>query len=455
MKLWYNRQLDRSLNMYKMDLKDKLVSSFLAFENNIDVEHPVHDIRSEAIKNFEDKGFPTKKQEAWKYTPLNSLLKVDFSIFPKEENALEYREVKKYFLHEIDTYKIVFIDGIYSSYLSETTHDGVDICLMSSALTKQMYKQVIDVYFNKVASKEESLTSLNTAFSREGAYIYIPKNKAPKKPVEILHFATGNEASLLLQPRNLIVVEENAELQVIERHQSLTTNDILTNSVTEIFVAKNAIVDYYKVQNNLKSASLIDNTYISQKDSSVVNVHTFSFGGKLTRNNLNFYQNGEHIDSTLKGVTILGEKQHVDHHTLVHHKQPNCESHQDYKGIYGEQSTGVFNGKIIVDKLAQKTNAFQQNNNVLISDQATINSKPQLEIFADDVKCSHGCTIGQLDQDALFYLQSRGIPKKEATALLMYAFSNNVLESVRIPELKARINKLVATKLNVRLGFEI
>ena len=438
-----------------MDLKDKLVSSFLAFENNIDVEHPVHDIRSEAIKNFESRGFPNKKQEAWKYTSLNSLLKVDFSIFPKEENTLEYRDVKKYFLHDIDTYKIVFIDGIYSSYLSETTHDGVDICLMSSALTKPMYKQVIDVYFNKVASTEESLTTLNTAFSREGAYIYIPKNKAPKKPVEILHFATGNEASLLLQPRNLIVVEENAELQVIERHQSLTTNEVFTNSVTEIFAAKNAIVDYYKLQNNFKSASLIDNTYISQKDGSEVSVHTFSFGGKLTRNNLNFYQNGEHINSTLKGVTILGEKQHVDHHTLVHHLQPNCESHQDYKGIYGEQSTGVFNGKIIVDKLAQKTNAFQQNNNVLISDKATINTKPQLEIFADDVKCSHGCTIGQLDMDALFYLQSRGIPKKEATALLMYAFSNNVLESVRIPELKARINKLVATKLNVRLGFEL
>ncbi len=427
----------------------------MAFENNVDLDNPIHDIRSEAIKNFETKGFPSKKEEAWKYTSLNSLQKVDFSIFPKEENTLEYNQVKKYFLHEIDTYKIVFIDGIYSSYLSETTHDGVDICLMSSALTKPMYKPVIDVYFNKIASKEESLTTLNTAFSREGAYIYIPKNKAPKKPVEILHFATGNEASLMLQPRNLIIVEENAELQVIERHQSLTKNEVLTNSVTEIFAAKDAIVDYYKVQNDTKDASLIDNTYISQKDKSVVKVHTFSFGGKLTRNNLNFFQNGEYIDSTLKGVTILGEKQHVDHHTLVHHKQPNCESHQDYKGIYGERSTGVFNGKIIVDKIAQKTNAFQQNNNVLISDQSTINTKPQLEIFADDVKCSHGCTIGQLDEDAMFYLQSRGIPRKEATGLLMYAFANNVLESVRLPELKKRINKLIATKLGVRLGFDL
>lgn len=438
-----------------MDLKEKLVSSFLAFEDSVDLDHPVHEVRSEAIKNFEAKGFPSKKEEAWKYTSLNSLQKIDFSIFPKEETNLEYKDVKKYFLHEIDTYKIVFVDGVYSSYLSETTHDGVDVCLMSSAFSKPMFRQVIEVYFNKAASKDESLTSLNTAFSKEGAYIYIPKNKMPKKPIQILHLATGNEAALMLQPRNLIVAEDNAEVQIIERHQSLTDNEVFTNSVTEIFAGKDAIVDYYKVQNDAATASLVDNTYISQKDSSVVRVHTFSFGGKLIRNNLNFFQNGERIDSTLKGVTILGDNQHVDHHTLVHHRQPNCESHQDYKGIFGDRSTGVFNGKIIVDKIAQKTDAFQQNNNILLSDKATINSKPQLEIFADDVKCSHGCTIGQLDDEALFYLRSRGIPKKEATALLMYAFANNVLESVRIPELKARVNKIIANKLGVRVGFDL
>lgn len=438
-----------------MDLKEKLISSFLAFENTVNMEHPVHDVRSEAIKVFENKGFPSKKEEAWKYTSLNSLQKVDFSIFPKWENTLEYKDVRKYFLHEIDSYKIVFVDGIYSSYLSETTHDGVDVCLMSSAMNKSEYQPVIDVYFNKVAAKDDSLTALNTAFTREGAYIRIPRNKVAKKPIEILHFSTGTESALMVQPRNLIIAEENAELQVIERHQSLTSNEVFTNCVTEIFAEKNSNVDYYKVQNDAPTASLIDNTYISQKNGSIVNVHTFSFGGKLTRNNLNFYQEGERINSTLKGVTILGEKQHVDHHTLVHHQQPNCESHQDYKGIFGENSNGVFNGKIIVDKIAQKTDAFQQNNNILISDRATINSKPQLEIFADDVKCSHGCTIGQLDKDALFYLQSRGIPKKEAQALLMYAFANNVLESVRIPELKARINKLIAMKLGVNLGFNL
>ena len=325
---------------------------------------------------------------------------------------------------------------------------------MSSALTKPKYRLIIENYFNKIASKD-GLSSLNTAFSAEGAYIHIPKNKLVEKPIQILHFSTGNESALMLQPRNLVVVDENSHVQIIERHQSLTDNPILTNSVTEIFANKRAIVDYYKIQNDKSTASLIDNTFINQKQESIAKVHTFSFGGKLTRNNLNYYQNGERIDSTMKGITIIGDKQHVDHNTLVHHIEPNCESHQDYKGIFDDRATGVFNGKVVVEKEAQKTNAFQANNNVLISDKASINTKPQLEIFADDVKCSHGCTIGQLDQEALFYMRARGIAEKEAKALLMYAFANNVLESVRIPELKKRINKLIAHKMNVQIGFDL
>jgi Fe-S cluster assembly protein SufD len=437
-----------------MDLKEKLVSSFLAFENQVDVEAYVHDIRTEAIKTFETNGFPSKKDEAWKYTSLNKILKQDYSVFPKHENDIEYRDVKKYLIHDIDTYKIIFIDGKYSSHLSETTHDGMDICLMSAALSKPKYRLVIENYFNNVATKD-SLSSLNTAFSSEGAFIHIPKNKLVSKPIQIVHFSTGNESAVMLQPRNLIVVDENSHLQIIERHQSLTDNPVLTNSVTEIFANKRAIVDYYKVQNDNENASLIDSTFIKQRQESHVSVHTFTFGGNLTRNNLNFYQHGERIDSTLKGITIIGDKQHVDHNTLVHHIEPNCESHQDYKGIFGDSSTGVFNGKVLVDKEAQKTNAFQANNNILISDKSSINTKPQLEIFADDVKCSHGCTIGQLDDDALFYMKTRGIPEKEAKALLMYAFANNVLDSVKIPELKARINKLIANKLGVDIGFNL
>ena len=438
-----------------MELKEKLLSSFMAFEERVDVQTELHDVRTSALKNFENKGFPTKKDEAWKYTSLNAILKNDFSVFPKNETTIEFRDVKKYFLHEIDTYKVVFIDGVFSSNLSSTTHEGIDVCLMSSALNKPKYKMVIDTYFNKVASKDESLTSLNTAFANEGAYINIPKSKVADKPIEIMYFSTGSEAALLVQPRNLVIVGENSHVQIIERHQSLNENPVLTNSVTEIFAQKRAIVDYYKIQNDNHEANLIDNTFVSQQKESHVSVHTFSFGGNLTRNNLNFYHFGERLTSTLNGITIIGEKQHVDHYTLVNHATPNCESFQDYKGIFSDRSNGVFNGKVYVEKEAQKTNAFQKSNNILLGDKSTINAKPQLEIFADDVKCSHGCTVGQLDETAMFYMQARGIPKKEAKALLMYAFSNAVIENIKIPELKKRITTIIANKLGVKMGFDL
>lgn len=439
-----------------MELKDKLITSFVAFEQQLQGEHDtLHDIRLEGLKTFENKGFPTKKEEAWKYTSLNSILKNDFCVLPKGKVAIEYKEVKEYFLSDSDTYKLVFINGIFSSHLSSTTHEGIDVCLMSSALTKPKYKMLIDMYYNACADKEDSLTALNTAYAVEGAFINIPKSKVVSKPIEIIYLSTVEEQALLVQPRNLVIVGENAHVQILERHQSIAECSVFTNSVTEIFAAKRAIVDFYKLQNDLETGTLIDNTFVKQKQESRVSVHTFSFGGKLTRNNLNFYQDGERIDSTMKGITLIGGKQHVDHYTLVSHDQPNCESHQNYKGIYDDNSVGVFNGKIYVDKIAQKTDGFQQNNNILLSDKAQVYAKPQLEIFADDVRCSHGCTIGQLDADAMFYLRQRGIPQKEAKALLMYAFTDEVTESIRIPELKAKVAKVIASKLGVSMGFEI
>ena len=259
----------------------------------------------------------------------------------------------------------------------------------------------------------------------------------------------------MFQPRNLIVVDENSQVEIIERYQSITNNNVLVNSVSEIYVNKKSNVKHYKIQNDKKSSSLIDNTFVSQEHSSSYNLHTFSFGGDLTRNNLNIFQNDQRIESTINGITIIDDEQHVDHNTLIHHKEPNCTSHQDYKGIYGGQSVGVFNGRVLVEKEAQKTNAFQANNNVLISDKASINTKPQLEIFADDVRCSHGCTIGQLDNNALFYLRSRGIPEKEATALMMFGFANKVLTSVQNQEIKSMINKIIASKLAVKIGFDL
>ena len=436
------------------NLKEKILSSFLAFENEKDVDSYVHSIRSKAIKKFEYEGFPTKKSESWKYTSLKRTLKYDYKLFPSKKDIIDFKDIQDYLINDIESYKIVFVNGKYYSNLSETTHEGMDICILSSALTQSKYDLIIENYFDKI-SKKDGITSLNTAFSQEGAYIHIPKNIQVDKPIQILHFSTGENESLMFQPRNLIVIDENSHVEIIERYQSITNNNVLVNSVSEIYVNKKSNVKHYKIQNDKKSSSLIDNTFVSQEYSSSYNLHTFSFGGDLTRNNLNIFQNDQRIESTINGITIIDDEQHVDHNTLIHHKEPNCTSHQDYKGIYGGRSVGVFNGRVLVEKEAQKTNAFQANNNVLISDKASINTKPQLEIFADDVRCSHGCTIGQLDNNALFYLRSRGIPEKEATALMMFGFANKVLVSVQNQEIKSMINKIIASKLAVKIGFDL
>ena len=232
-----------------MSLKSKLVSSYLAFDDHLDDNSPIHDIRKKAIDTFEEKGFPTKKEEDWKYTSLNAIINKDYSISSKGDKEIKYEKVREYFLHDIDSYKVVFIDGVFSSFLSETSHDGLDVCLLSSVLSKEKYKATIEAYYNKIASKD-SITSLNTAFAKEGAYINIPNNKEVDKPIEIINFSTGNETALMMQPRNLIIVGENAHVQIIERHQSLSDNAVFTNSVTEIFAEKRAYLDFYKIQND-------------------------------------------------------------------------------------------------------------------------------------------------------------------------------------------------------------
>jgi len=323
-----------------VELKETLLSSFLAFDAEDGPQNKLQKHRRDAIEVFENQGFPTKKLEDWKYTSLRGLTKESFSVFPKKEVSLKLDNVRDYILQDVDTYKIVFVDSVYNSYLSETTHDGVDVCLLSAALSKSKFSPIIKKYFNTATTKDDSLTALNTAFTCEGAYIYVPKNKVVEKPVQIIHFSTGKNPNLLLQPRNLIVLDKNSEIQIIERHQSLDNNNSFTNVVTEIFTEENAQLDYYKIQNDKNSSSLIDSTFISQQKNSHAKVHTFSFGGKLIRNNLNFYHHDKNICSTMKGVTLLEERQFVDHHTLVHHAHPNCESHQDYKGVFSENSTG-------------------------------------------------------------------------------------------------------------------
>ena len=235
----------------------------------------------------------------------------------------------------------------------------------------------------------------------------------------------------------------------------MTQNLVFTNAVTEVIVQKNARVSIYKIQNDNKKSSLIDNTHINQDQESICTINTYSLGGMFTRNNLVFNLNGEFAESNMNGLTLIGKDQIVDHHTFADHRVANCNSNEMYKGIFDLNSKGVFNGKVMVRPDAQKTNAFQANNNLLLSDMATIDTKPQLEIYADDVACSHGCTIGQLDEKALFYLRSRGIPKKEAQAILMYGFASDVLDAIKISELKDNLSEIISQKLDVNINLDL
>ena len=404
--------------------------------------------RKEAFKAFETKGFPSKKLENWKYTSLKAVLKPNYSL----ENSVSVEtlvQVKTLLDATEANSKLVFINGVFQEQLSDNT---TEINIFSDAL-KANNKQV-NLYFNTISDNNEAMVNLNTAFASSGAFISIKNNKVVEKPIELLFFSSAKKP-MLQQPRNLIIVGENTQVNIIEKHVNLGKEMVLTNTITELFAAASSQVHYTKLQNDGLLSNLVNNTSISQQKNSIVTVNTFSFGGKFTRNNLIVQQNGSHCDSVLNGLSILDGKQFVDNHTLVNHNVPDCESHELYNAIYDEKSTGVFNGQVIVKQAAQKTNAYQQNKNILLSDTSNVYAKPQLEIFADDVKCSHGCTVGQLDETALFYMQQRGIPKTKAKALLLYAFANENVKAVKTPALRNEITHIITSKLGVSFDLDV
>jgi Fe-S cluster assembly protein SufD len=433
-----------------VQLKDKLIQAFnKAVENGLSFKA----VREASMRQFENNGFPTIKDEEWKYTNLLPVLKKDYSL-ENQANSITQAELNEYILTDTDSYLLVFVNGVLSEELSTLASDSFVISTLKSA--HGTHSEIVQKYWNScLPEKTDSLVAMNTALAEEGAFIYVPKSVVVNKPIQIVHATKGVSEEAFLQTRSLIIAEENAQVRITQRHQNFDSKSVFTNAVTEICATENSVVDCYKIQNDNRSCSLVDNTWIQQAKGSNCTVDTFSFGGQFTRNNLSFLLAGEHAESNMNGISMMGQDQLVDHHTFVDHSVPNCLSNELYKGIYGDNAKGVFNGKVMVRSDAQKTNAFQANNNLLLTDNASIDTKPQLEIYADDVACSHGCTIGQLDEEALFYMRSRGIAKKEAQALLMYAFTNDVLESIKIPELQNKLNRIIADKLGVELDLEI
>lgn len=409
--------------------------------------------RVSALKKFFHAGFPTRKDEEYKYTNLREITEKDYNLFPTEHHNITKEQLDELHLGEENFDWIVFINGQLHKELSKISIENVEFMSFKHALNDDRYKEVFNKYFNKIADPELAFTNLNLAYCRNGFFMKVPKNVVIEKPIHVFYLSQNQKENTFYNTRNLLIAEDSSKVEVIESHHNFDSHFVFTNSVTEIFTYPNAKADWHKLQNDSETSYLVDHTFAKQEKNSRTTVNTFSFGGKIVRNNLDFIQNGSNINSFMNGITIIGNEQLVDHHTAVHHNQPNCESYQNYKGIFKDKSHGVFNGKVFVDKIAQKTNAYQQNNNVLLSEGATIDTKPQLEIFADDVKCSHGCTVGQLNEDALFYLRARGISKKEAQALLLYAFANDAMQNIDIEPLKNKISKLLAEKLEVSLEF--
>ena len=440
-------------------MKDRLAASYWLHEADFSSvsSHAVTQRRRRAMERFEEEGFPTVRHEDWKYTSLKKLLKENYVLhapFGNQEDSdhVEFKDIKRFLVNDIDCYRVVFINGRYSSWLSETTHNGFDVCTLGSAWKK--YADQIELHFGKLTEDLGSLVQLNTALAWDGLYVCVPDGVTVDKPIQVLYFTTG-DAPVFNQTRSLVILGENAKAEIIERHQSLTEAASWTNAVDEVFMRENAHLHWVKLQHDEPSAALTQHSIVHQKRASHATVHTISTDGKFIRNNLDFKLAEPGAEARMFGLSLADGQQLVDHHTRVDHLAPHCTSKENYKGIFDGSSNGVFNGQIHVHVDAQKTLAFQENDNLVLSEKASIDTKPQLDIFADDVKCSHGCTIGQLDDDALFYLRARGIQKKEAQALLMLAFAHDAVADIQHPSLQAKLSRLICKKLGVEMGLNV
>ncbi len=400
---------------------------------------------TDAFQQFVQLGIPNKKDEEYKYTNLAELKEITFALPTSSEMNL--KEINHLIIHE-DFDRLVFINGVLSQDLSKI---GADINNYNLSYQLQNNNTLLHDKLGKIVDQNLAFVELSQAFSHNGFFLHLKKNQIQDNPIQLLYITTESAEDTFNPIRNFVYAEENTKVEIIETHYNLGNQKALHLVLTEIYSSSNAHVFWHKIQNDTYQNYAIDHCFVQQNRDSMATVNTFSFGGKITRNNLDFIQNGENIQSYMNGISLIDADQLVDHHTAVHHNQPNCQSFQTYKGIFDGNAKGVFNGKVFVNKIAQKTNAYQQNNNILLSKGASIDTKPQLEIFADDVKCSHGCTVGQLNEEALFYMRARGINKKSAQALLLFAFANDALEHIDHDAIRDYIMKLVSKKLKVEM----
>jgi Fe-S cluster assembly protein SufD len=425
---------------------DKTIINDILESFSVEAFHHAKESRVKAIAQLKKSGLPNGKSEEYRFTPITKSLQKNFT-WATNLTTSSVNKIDEFLIEGIDANILVFVNGLYSKSFSKIISPASQIKIGS--LSDSIESEMGQKHFDKLVNSEvDAFAAMNTAFWQDGIFIHVPKNTTVEKPIFILNVNDAAKEQVIAHTRLLVVIEENSSLSIIEKSDSTGTNPVFHTYTEEISIAANASLDYCKIQNDSGKVTQVANTAIHQSNSSKVNSFTLTMNGEMIRNNFTILIDGENCESHFHGIYLLTGNTLVDNHTVVDHKKPHSYSNELYKGIMDGNSKGVFNGKIYVRPHAQKTNAFQSNRNILMSETATVNTKPQLEIWADDVKCSHGCTTGQLDDEALFYLQSRGIPYDTAKAMLLYAFALDVLAPIQNESLKKYLDKLISERLH-------
>ncbi|HEX9745481.1 MAG TPA: Fe-S cluster assembly protein SufD [bacterium] len=425
---------------------ESYIEKFSQYEKllNGSASTPLYALRREGIARFEKIGFPTRKVESWKYTNVKPITSIDFipsALTNPGDVSLE--DISEFLIPEAENSRIVLINGHYSTGLSNVEgSSGITVTNLSEAINDGN-KELLNRIGTLANDDNDAFTALNTAFIKDGVFVQIADKRESETPIHILNVSVRNDTPSIGYSRNVITIGNHCNVTVVDSYVSTGDGEYVTNSLNEIFVGKNSRFNIYKIQEEGVDALHIGKTFIEQDRDSATKSQYITFGGKLVRNEVKTILNGENSEATLNGLYLINGEQHVDNQTRVIHAVPNCRSWQLYKGILDDKSSGVFDGRIEVKRDAQKTDAVQSNKNLLFSDKATVNSKPTLLIYADDVKCTHGATVGQLDEEQMFYLRSRGLNEHSARSILSYAFASDVIEQTTVNSLKERLEKLI------------
>lgn len=427
--------------------RSTLVSEYERFERSLSSQpESIAQLRRAGLDTFDEIGFPTTRQEEWRKTNVAAIKRTSFRRAGGELAGLTPEKIAPFLIPEcVD---LVFVNGRYSSNLSRLTKlpDGVFVGSLAEALAE--HGNLVTAHLGRHADSKHPFVALNTAFIEDGLFVYVPRGKVVETTIHALFIATAENARATVSyPRNLIVADESSQLTVVESYAGFGEDRYFTCPVTEIVGKANSVIDHYRLgQESLGAFHVATQKVYLERDTNFF-THSINHGGALVRNDIQAMLDGEGIHCTLNGLYLARGKQHVDHQMRVDHARPNCHSYELFKGILEDRARAVFNGRIFVHQDAQKTDAKQSNRNLLLSKDALVHSNPQLEIFADDVRCTHGSTTGHLDDEAVFYLRSRGIGEEAARSLLTYSFAGEVLDEIRLDAVRKDLEEFLFTRL--------